>query len=247
MNMKLSKHTWLIGFLLAATILNACNLGATPAPTQDVAAIQATALAQVLSTVSAQQTQTAAALPPTALPTDTLLPTITLQATFAPVGGGASPTPFGFGTQLPGLTPLVIATVTPGSISTVTTKNGCNDALYLGEDPYYTDASHYQEIDIGRTIEQFFHFKNTGTCTWDEGYGFFFQPEYSSPEVTGNNILWTKTKPGDYIKAGNEVRLKTILVAPKVAGDYSAFWKLRDDGGNEFGPLVSLYIRVRKP
>jgi len=242
--MKLRKHIWLSGSLLIAITLSSCNLGATAVPTQDAAAIQSTALAQVLSTVSAQQTQTAAAIPPTARPTDTLLPTITLQATFAPVGGG---TPLGFGTQLPGTTPLVISTVTVGALSTVTTKNGCNDALYLGEDPYYTDAGHYLEVNIGKTVEQFFHFKNTGTCVWDEGYGFYFKPEYSSPELTGNNILWTKNKPTDYVAVGNEVRLKGIIVAPKVAGDYSAFWKLRDDGGNEFGPLVSLYIRVRKP
>jgi hypothetical protein len=246
MNMKLRKHIWLTGFLLAAITLSACNLGATPAPTQDVAALQSTALAQVLSTVSAQQTQTAAAIPPTALPTDTLVPTITLQATFAPIGG-VSATPLGFGTQLPGLTPLVISTVTPGVASTFTTKNGCNDGLYLGEAPHYTDASHYLEVNIGQTVEQFFHFKNTGTCNWDEGYGFVFQTAFSSPEITGNTILLPKNKPSDYTAVGNEVRYKGIIKAPKVAGDFAAFWKLRADDGTEFGPLVSLYIRVRKP
>src|SRR5690349_12665898 len=144
MNMKLRKHIWLSGFLLVATTLSSCNLGATPAPTQDAAAIQSTALAQVLSTVSAQQTQTAAAIPPTALPTDTLVPTQTLQATFPPVGGTTT-----VGTLITGGTPIF--TVTPGSITTLTTKNGCNDALYMGEDPYYTDASHYLEVGIGDT------------------------------------------------------------------------------------------------
>jgi hypothetical protein len=245
MNMKLRKHIWLTGSLLAAIILSACNLGATPAPTQDVAALQSTALAQVLSTVSAQQTQTAAAIPPTALPTDTLVPTIAAQATFPPVGGATAT--LGFGTQLPGLTPLVIATMTPGSLSTLTTKNGCNDGLYMGEDPHYTDAGHYLEVNIGQTVEQFFHFKNTGTCNWDEGYAFVFQPSYSSPEITGNTIILPKNKPSDYTAAGDQVRYKAIIKAPKVAGDYAAFWKLRADDGSEFGPLVSLYIRVRKP
>lgn len=242
--MKLRKHVWFTGFLLSSMILSACNLGATPAPTQDVAAIQSTALAQVLSTVSAQQTQTAAAVPPTALPTDTLIPTITLQATFGPVGGETA-TPFG--TQLANFTPLAISTVTSSALSTVTTKNGCNDGLYVGEDPHYTDAGHYLEVNIGQTVEQFFQFKNTGTCNWDEGYAFVFQPEYSSPEITGNIITLPKNKPSDYTMVGDQVRYKAIIKAPKVAGDYAAFWKLRADDGSEFGPLVSLYIRVRKP
>lgn len=239
--MKLRRQIWLTGTLLIATILSACNLGATPAPTQDAAAIQSTALAQVLSTVSAQQTQTAAAIPPTAVPTDTLVPTLTLQATFAPVGG----TPLG--TQLPGLTPLVLATFTPGLAATLTTKNGCNDALYMGESPYYTDSANYLEVEIGRVVEQFFRFKNTGTCKWDEGYGFYFRPEYSSPEVTGNDIVLPKSKESDYTNVGDEVRYKAILKAPKTAGDYAAFWKLKADDGSDFGPLVSLYIRVKKP
>jgi hypothetical protein len=239
MNMKLHKQIWPTGFLLVAITLSACNIGATPAPTQDAAAIQSTALAQVMSTVSSQQTQTAAAIPPTSLPTDTLVPTNTLQVTIAPVGGVTET--LGFGTLLP------ISTVTPGAIATTSTKNGCNDGEYLGEDPHYTDASRYLEVNIGETVEQFFHFKNTGTCAWDEGYGFMFQPEYSSPEFTGNNIILPKNKPEDYTQVGNQIRYKAIIKAPKVAGDYAAFWKMRADDGSEFGPLVSLYIRVRKP
>ncbi|MFN8411981.1 MAG: NBR1-Ig-like domain-containing protein [Anaerolineales bacterium] len=242
--MKLRTSIWLSGFLLLATTLSACNLGATPAPTQDVVAIQSTAMAQVVSTVSAQQTQTAAAIPPTAIPTDTLLPTFTLQPTFAPAGGS---TPFAFDTPLPGLTPLAIASPTLGAISTVTTKNGCNDALYLGEDPYYTDAGHRLEVNIGQVVEQYFRLKNTGTCNWDEGYAFVFQPEYSSPEVSGNTVTLVKNKASDYTMVGNEVRYKAIMKAPKVAGNYQGFWKLRADDGSEFGPLVSLYITVRKP
>ncbi len=242
--MKLRKHIWLTGSLLVAITLNACNLGATPAPTQDAAAIQSTALAQVLSTVSAQQTQTAAAIPPTAMPTDTLVPTVTLQGVFAPVGG-LSPTPFG--TQLPGLTPLVISTATLGAIATTTTKNGCNDGQYIGEYPHYTDSTHLLEVGIGDIVEQFFTFKNTGTCKWDEGYGFIFQPEYSSPEVTGNTIILPKNKESDYTTVGNQISYKGIIKAPKVAGDYAAFWKLRADDNTLFGPLVSLYIRVRTP
>ena len=241
--MKYHKQIWLAIVFTLATILSACNLGATPAPSQDPGAVQTAAFEQVMALLSAQQTQTAAAIPPTAAPTNTLFPTSTTTSPF----GLATVTPFAFNTQPAGLTPLASPIATLSALSTVTTKNGCNDALYLGEDPHYTDSNKYLEVAIGETIEQFFHLKNTGTCAWDEGYAFAFQPSYSSPEWTGNTIILPKNKPSDYSPPGTEVRYKAIIKAPKVAGDYSAFWKLRSDDGSEFGPLVSLYVRVRKP
>lgn len=238
--MKFRKSNWLSGFLLLAVTLSACNLGATPAPTQDIVAIQSTAMAQVISTVSAQQTQTAAAIPPTAIPTDTLLPTFTLQPTFAPAGGS---TPFVFDTPLPGLTPLAIASPTLGAISTVTTKNGCNDGTYIGETAPYDNT----EFGIGEIIKKGWTILNSGTCEWDEGYAFAFMPDSSSPEVSGPTITLPKNKPSDYTKPGHTQSFIVTFKAPKVAGTYKVYWKLRDDSGNYFGPLVYLIFRVRKP
>jgi hypothetical protein len=241
--MKFHKLQWLVVYTMLAIILSSCNLGATPAPTQDVAAIQTEAFNQVL-------TQVALASTSTPLPTNTALPaTATLQAppTFAPVGGSGTVTPFPFNTAQPGvgLTPLASPVPTLGSYATITTKNGCNDGMYVDEDPYYTDPGYYLEVSIGDVIEQNFRYRNIGTCTWDEGYAFVFQPEYSSPGVEGNTITLAKDKPEDYTAPNSEVRYKGIVKAPKTLGDYKISWKLRDDGGNEFGSLVTLYIRVR--
>jgi hypothetical protein len=240
--MKLSRSFLLATILISAVILSGCNLGATPAPTEDPGAVQTQAFNMVLTQAASQLTLTAQAVPPTPLPTNTVAPT----ATFITLGG-ATITPFAFNTQQAGFTPIASPISTAGALSTVTTKNGCNDGLYVGEDPHYTDANNYLEVGIGEIVEQFFRFRNTGTCVWDEGYGFIFQPEYSSPEITGNDVILVKNKPSDYTGVGSEVRYKAIIKAPKLAGDYSAFWKLRADDGSEFGPLVSLYIRVRKP
>jgi hypothetical protein len=242
MNMKLRKQIWPTGFLLAAITLSACNIGATPAPTQDAAAIQSTALAQVMSTVSAQQTQTAAAIPPTALPTDTLVPIATIQVTF-PSTGGESATPFGIGTLIPGTTPLAISTVTSGVVSTITTKNGCNDGTYIGE----TGPFDYDEVNIGQAISKGWTILNTGTCPWDEGYVFQFLADQSDPEIQGQSITLPKNKPEDYTKPGASQTYIVKFNAPKTAGVFKGYWKLRDDGGNFFGPLVSVIITVRKP
>jgi hypothetical protein len=184
------------------------------------------------------------------MPTNTALPatpTLSAPPTFAPVGGESTVTPFPFNTAQPGLglTPLASPVPTLGAYATVTTKNGCNDGQYIDESPHYTDAGHFLEVGIGQVIEQFFQYKNIGTCTWDEGYAFVFQPEYSSPEIEGNTIILPKNKIKDYTAPGYQVRYKAIIKAPKVLGDYHAAWKLRDDAGNEFGALVTLYIRVR--
>jgi hypothetical protein len=240
--MKLRKSIWVTGFLMLSVILSSCNLGATPAPTQDPASIQQTAMAQVLSTVSSQQTQTAAALPP---PTNTLLPTNTL----APLTIIETNTPIPFATQ-PGLTPLVIPTITIGAIATTSTKNGCNDGLYIGE----TAPADNTEFSIGDIISKAWTIKNTGTCDWDEGYAFVFVPEgvtdngqLCSPDFSGEDIVLTKSKPEDYTKVNGTQSFVVKIKAPKVAGVFTSCWRLRDDGGNYFGPLVWSIIQVRKP
>src|SRR5690349_8651323 len=101
MTMKFRKSFWLVIILIPTIILSACNLGAAPAPTEDPGAIQTQAFNLVLTQAASQQTQTALAVPPTALPTNTALPT----ATFITLGGSTI-TPFAFNTQQPGFTPI---------------------------------------------------------------------------------------------------------------------------------------------
>jgi len=240
--MKFRKSFWLMAVTVLAMILSSCNIGATPAPTQDLGAIQTQAFNLVLTQVALQNS-------PTPLPTNTLQPTSTLSAppTFAAIGGGNSTvTPFAFNTQTSLLTPIPSATSPAAVVGLLPTKNGCNDGIYTGEYPHKSsDQYNYVEVSIGETFEQFFTYINKGTCTWDEGYAFVFQPQLSSPEITGNTITLAKNKLGDYTPPGNSQSFKGIVKAPKTKGDYHAVWKLRDDGGNLFGSAVYLYIRVR--
>src|SRR5512133_1163656 len=81
------------GFMLIAAtlLLSACTVGAPPAPTVDVNAINTAAVATAMGQLSAQFTQTALAAP-SALPTNTpaSLPTFGLATTT-----GAAPTTSG--------------------------------------------------------------------------------------------------------------------------------------------------------
>ncbi|WKZ36397.1 MAG: NBR1-Ig-like domain-containing protein [Anaerolineales bacterium] len=236
--MKSRKLIWLVGATILAVTLSSCNIGATPAPAEDPGAIQTQSFSIVLTQAVLQQTQTALAIPPTPLPTNTQPPTVELP-TFSPLGTN---TPFAFNTQQPGVTPLASLLPTVGGVvSTVTTKNGCNDAAYLGEG----GVKDGDEIDAGKNFSKSFMLLNTGECSWDEGYGFMFVPEFTTPGFQGINIVLPKNKPEDYTKPGAGQTFVLKLTAPKTVGTYKAYWKLRDDVGNFFGPLVWLEIVVK--
>jgi hypothetical protein len=230
MNMKVRKLKWLVGYMALAIILSSCNIGATPAPTQDVGAIQTQAFAQVM-------TQVVAAYTPTSMPTNTAQPTVTLAVvpTFAPIGGGNSTvTPFAFNTPLPGLTPVALSPVPTlsGPLSTVTTKNGCNDGILISESAPYDGAY----LTPGQEYQKSFEFLNTGTCVWDEGYAFVFQPTYSTEGFKGSDIVFRKAE--DYTKPQARLTLIIEFKASNVPGEHIGVWKLRDDGGSYFGSMV---------
>jgi len=228
--MKIHKLQWLVVYTVLAIILSSCNLGATPAPTQDIGAIQTASFNQVL-------TQVALASSPTPKPTNTALPaTATLSGppTFAAIGGGASTvTPFAFNTPLAGLTPPVTGAPTvAGVVATITTKNGCNNGVFLSESkPYDGDI-----LEPSRAYQKNFTFMNTGSCTWDEGYSFVFMKSLSTPDFDGYDFNFSKS--GDYVKPGGSVTFSFKLRAREKPGEYIGVWKLRDDGGNFFGSMV---------
>jgi hypothetical protein len=244
--MNSRKSLWLVGTTILAVILSSCNMGATPVPTEDPGVIQTQAFSVVLTQAALQQTQTALAIPPTPLPTNTPFPTATLgetptlgaASTFAPLGG--TNTPFAFNTQQPGLTPLASTVPTLGAVATFTTKNGCNDGTFMGESkPFDKDV-----IAAGKNFSKSWEILNTGTCVWDEGYSFAFLPDLSSPELKGYSIVLKKNAPEEYTKPKHSQTFVVKLTAPKTAGEYKGYWKMKDDAGNLFGPLVSVWITV---
>lgn len=239
--MKFRKSLWLTGAMILSIALSSCSLGATPAPTEDPGVIQTQAVSIVFTQVAMQQTQTALAIPPTPLPTNTPFPTATLGVlpTFASIGG--LNTPSAFNTQLPGLTPLVTPFATGvGIVSTVTTKNGCNDGTFYGESaPYDKDV-----ISPEKNFSKSWMILNAGTCTWDEGYSFTFLPD-SSPELKGYSIVLKKNSPDEYTKPQSTQTFVVKLTAPKAKGEYKGYWRLRDEVGNYFGPLVWVWIIVQ--
>lgn len=238
--MKSRKLIWLVVVLLLAITLSSCNLGATPVPTEDPGIIQTQAFNIVSTQAAMQQTQTALAIPPTQAPTNTLLPTATLVVapTFGPIGGS---TPFAFNTQPSGLTPLASLVPTSGIVSTLTTKNGCNDGLYQSE----AGVADGTVLTPSKKFAKSWDIKNTGTCAWDEGYAFVFMSDLSTSGFKGYDIVLKKNRPEDYTKPGSSQNFVLKLTAPTNPGEYIGYWKMKDDAGNFFGPLVYVKIVVK--
>jgi len=234
--MKYRKSLWLMTIFITIIVLSACNIGATPAPTVDPGAIQTQAFNDVLTQVASQQTQTALAVPPTSLPTNTLLPTVTLGA----IPNFGSVTPFAFNTVQAGFTPIGSPAAPPGIVSTLTTKNGCNDGLFIGETKPYDK----EFVEKGKEFLKAWTIMNTGTCTWNEGYVFTYLPDSSDADLHGYSIVLPKNKPEDYTAPGHTQSFVVHLKAPGKPGEFKAFWKLKDDLGNYFGPLVSVWVIV---
>ncbi len=243
---KFPRPTLLL--LLAATLtLAACNVGATPAPTVDVNAINTAAVATAMGQISAQLTQTALAAPTnTPPPTDTplSLSTVALPTTAAgasPTGGvqGALPT-LSFNTT-PGTTP--IAGFTPISspaapASTVSLGDSCNNNIYIA-DVTYPDNS---EIKPGINFEKIWRVQNTGTCTWDDGYKLVF--------IGGDRDIdpvdFEFTRSADFVSGGETADIGVDLTSPLAEGTYQGTWRMQSDTGVFFGTPLTVVIVVKK-
>lgn len=246
---KLPRRMLLI--LLTATLtLAACNVGSTPAPTIDANAINTAALGTAMAQISAQQTMTALAAPSaTSLPTDNpvSLATVALPTTSGALptanAGGALPT-VSFNTT-PNTTPLAGFTSVAGSPIAPTsaggignTAAGCNNGAFVGET--LPDKS---VVGAGKNFTKAWEIKNTGTCTWDEGYVFAFQPDLSNSEIEGYDIVIDKSD--EITKPNHSQSFIVKLTAPTTPGEYKGYWKLKADDGTYFGPLVYFDIVVK--
>jgi hypothetical protein len=230
--------------LTAALTLAACNVGATPAPTVDVNAINTAAVGTAMGQISAQLTQTALAAPTNTPPsTDTPLSLATLSL---PTAGGATPTGGVPGapptvsflntptTPIAGFTPLVNSPAAP----TAALGDACNNSAYVA-DVTYPDNS---EIKPGINFEKIWRVQNTGNCTWDEGYTLVF--------IAGDKALdpinFKFEKAADFVAGGETADLSIDLTAPLKEGSYSATWRMQSDTGVFFGTLLTVVIVVKK-
>ena len=236
----------LMVLVIAALALAGCNVGATPAPTLDVNAINTAIVGTTVAQLSSQFTQTAQAMPsPTSMPTETAttLPVLALPTLAIPsptLAGGALPT-ISFNTTPVVTTPSAGFTQRASPIPAGATQalgDACNNAAYEG-DVTIPDGT---VMKPGQDFVKTWAIRNTGTCTWDEGYEFVFIG--GDKALDPYNFKFNKSK--DFVSGGEAVNLPINLTAPLAPGKYQGTWRMRNDKGYYFGSIFSVYIEVKK-
>ncbi len=165
--------------VIAAALITACSGGAAAEPTVDVGAINTAAVETAMGQLSAQFTQTALAAPTaTTFPTNTAFP----LPTFAlPTGGAGTPVPassalptFSFNstatTPLAGFTPLPTAAAGGSTGPTASLGDACNNSSFVS-DVTVPDGT---VLPPGQNFDKVWAVKNTGSCTWDDGYALIY-------------------------------------------------------------------------
>jgi hypothetical protein len=238
-------------YLLAvmALILTACNMGATPAPTVDVNAINTAAVATAMGQLSAQFTQTALAAPTaTSIPTQTA---VTLPSPASNPGGvatlGTPPTVsfnstpiVGNTTPLAGFTPF--STVAPAGGPTTSLGDSCNNAAFVAD----VTVPDNEVLKAGTDVQKIWSVKNTGTCTWDEGYKLV---QFAGSPDLGKIQSYEIGKNGNdnnFVTAGSTANLGVWIDVPCKVGKYEAHFRMQSDSGYFFGTVLSVYFEVQE-
>lgn len=246
MFVRKNPRQMIIIVITAALILAGCNVGATPAPTVDVNAINTAIVGTTVAQLSAQFTQTAQSqpTPTTSLPTDTpvSLPTFALPTLAgAPTTSGVIPTISFNATQVvntpvPGFTQL--ASPVPAGGTAAVLGDSCNNSQYVADVNYFDGSI----LKPGQDFEKTWTIKNTGTCTWDEGYVFAWIA--GDQALDPRNVKFKNSK--DFIAGGETANISVDLTAPLAVGKYTATWRMQTDQGYYFGSLFTVAIEVKK-
>ena len=198
---------------LVAILISACGVVAPSSPTTDVNDIYTAAA----KTVIAELTQTSAANSPTpevtatetqALQTDTPVPTSDLA------------------TETSEATATILVEASP-------TDEFCDDAIWVAD----VSVQDGTEMSPGQDFEKTWQIKNTGTCTWGEGYHLVFGYD---AEMNG------QARPLPAIISPDETAdITVVFTAPLEAGEYSSYWRMANTKGANFGEFFYVSIVVR--
>ncbi len=203
------KSTFVI--LIITLLIAACGSsgGSTTAePTTDIAAVRTSAA----STVVSQFTLTAAAFTVTPAPaTNTSAPDVTATITTQPVAQ---------------------VTNAEGAVVTLCDKYAWDVATVDVNIPDNTVMS------PGQDFVKTWKIKNTGACTWGEGYQLVFS--------YGEEMEGEPQPLSAAIAPGQEVDVSVQFTAPDLAGSYFSFWTLQSDRDIPFlgNDNKALYVQI---
>ena len=236
--------------IVTALLLASCNVGATPAPTVDVNAINTAAVETALGQLSAQFTQTALAAPTsTTLTTNTAIALATFPATSTGISGSPAPTTSGAlptvsfnSTTVTNTTPLPGFTPPPSPVAAGPTQSlgdACNNSAFEG-DITIPDGT---VLKPGTDFQKVWAIRNTGTCKWDEGYTLVYVGG-STPDLAPYDYEFRRS--GDFVNGGEGINIGLNLTTPCRPGIYEGTWRMRSDQGIYFGTYLYVKVEVKE-
>ncbi len=116
---------------------------------------------------------------------------------------------------------------------------GCIDSAEYVSDLSYDDQdlTVFPELSPGETFQKGWRLRNSGTCTWGNGY--------SLAPAGGDRMGGGLPLVEESVPPGGEYEFWVDLVAPIVSGEYVGYWSMRNDqSGLLFGDRVSVAIEV---
>ena len=232
------KYLWPSTAILLALGLASCNINKAPEPTTDANAVYTSVASTMIAQLNDQLTQTAQAMPATALASPTELstlaplPTISVESTLTPASTSASG-------SIPTLTVLTPVGSTSAAVPTTSSSTavGCADSIFFA-DMTIPDGT----VETAGTIfQKVWRMKNTGTCAWSNGFKFAFA--YGTKLGTGPLTITLTT---DSVPAGGSKDFGISLTAPSVPNTYTGCWKMQTNQGYWFGQAACVTIKVSK-
>ena len=94
-------------------------------------------------------------------------------------------------------------------------------------------------IEPGGRIDKVWKVKNTGTCTWEEGYLLVF---YSGDQMRAPDYQALPETASD-----KTTNIGLTMFAPFAPGTYTAVFRLKSPAGEYFGPELSATIVIEQP
>ena len=207
------KARLLILILTIALALAACAPATPIVPTPDVQAVRTSAA----FTVVAEFTLTAAAFTPTPLPTQ-------------PPPDTATPEP-------PTETPTIAYATDPTQIALGTPGELCDNFSF---DPATVDVTVLDgtQMTPGQDFVKTWKIKNTGICSWGEGYGLIYAGY--ADKMSGEPVPL-----GTLVEVGQEIDVSVNFKAPTAVGEYTSAWQMANPKGIPFGKAIFVKIVVK--
>ena len=201
------KVKFMLFAVIATLILVACAPATPIVPTPDVLAVRTSAA----YTVVAEFTLTAAAFTPTPLPpTETATPE-----------------------QPPTETATEVLTTDPTQAALGTPASLCDNYAYVADVTIADGTS----MTPGQDFVKTWKIKNTGDCTWGDGYGLIYS---YGEKMSGEAVPF-----GTVVAPGQEIDVSVNFKAPDKIGEYVSSWQMANPQGLSFGSKENiLFVKI---